>query len=60
MEMERQAASRGPELARYFALDGTGHATHEDQATMIRYIIWRNNHAYDERLRCVIDRANAA
>ena len=23
-----------------------------------RYIIWRNNHAYDERLRRIIDRAN--
>ena len=36
---------------RYFALDGTDHATHEQQGSMIRrYIIWRNNHAYDERL----------
>jgi hypothetical protein len=25
-----------------------------------RYIIWRNNHAYDERLRRIVDRANAA
>jgi hypothetical protein len=25
-----------------------------------RYIIWRNNHAYDERLRRIIDRANVA
>jgi hypothetical protein len=32
---------------RYFALDGTDHATHEQQGSMIRrYIIWRNNHAY--------------
>jgi hypothetical protein len=23
-----------------------------------RYIIWRNNHAYDERPRRVVDRAN--
>jgi hypothetical protein len=23
-----------------------------------RYIIWRNNHAYDERLRRIVDRAN--
>jgi hypothetical protein len=23
-----------------------------------RYIIWRNNHAHDERLRRIIDRAN--
>jgi hypothetical protein len=34
------------------ALDGTDHATHREQASMIRrYIIWRNNHAYDERPR---------
>ena len=26
----------------------------------IRYIIWRNNHAYDERLRRIVDRANVA
>jgi transposase len=46
---------------RYFALDGTDHATHEEQGSMIRrYIIWRNNHAYDERLRRIIDRANIA
>ena len=46
---------------RYFALDGTDHGTHREQASMIRrYIIWRNNHAYDERLRRVIDRANVA
>jgi len=25
-----------------------------------RYIIWRNNHAYDERLRRIIDRVNVA
>jgi len=25
-----------------------------------RYIIWRNNHAYDERLRQVVERANVA
>jgi transposase len=46
---------------RYFALDGSDHASHNEQASMIRrYIIWRNNHAYDERLRRVVDRANAA
>ena len=47
---------------RYFALDGTDdHASHKDQASMIRrYIIWRNNHAYDERLRPIIDRVNVA
>jgi hypothetical protein len=46
---------------RYFALDGTDHATHKEQASMIRrYIIWRNNHAYDQRLRQVVARANVA
>jgi len=25
-----------------------------------RYIIWRINHAYDQRLRRIIDRANVA
>jgi transposase len=46
---------------RYFALDGTDHASHQEQASMIRrYIIWRNNHAYDERLRRIIDKANVA
>ena len=46
---------------RYFALDGTDHATHQEQGSMIRrYIIWRNNHAYDERLRCIVDKANVA
>jgi transposase len=46
---------------RYFALDGTDHASHQEQARMIRrYIIWRNNHAYDERLRRIVDRANVA
>jgi transposase len=46
---------------RYFALDGTEHACHTEQASMIRrYIIWRNNHAYDERLRRIVDRANVA
>jgi transposase len=46
---------------RYFALDGTDHVSHKEQASMIRrYIIWRNNHAYDERLRQVVTRANVA
>jgi hypothetical protein len=46
---------------RCFALDGTDHATHEERGSMIRrYIIWRNNHAYDERLRQVVARANVA
>jgi hypothetical protein len=25
-----------------------------------RYVIWLNNHAYDERLRRIVDRANVA
>ena len=30
----------------------------QEQASMIRrYIIWRNNHAYDERLRRIVDKA---
>jgi hypothetical protein len=46
---------------RYFALDGTDHASHGEQASIIRrYIIWCNNHAYDERLRRIVDRANVA
>ncbi len=46
---------------RYFALDGTDHASHAEQASMIRrYIIWRNNHAYDERLRRIVAKANIA
>jgi transposase len=46
---------------RYFTLDGTDHPSHKEQGRMIRrYIIWRNNHAYDERLRRIVDRANVA
>jgi transposase len=46
---------------RYFALDGTDHASHKEQASMIRrYIIWRNKHAADERLRAIVNRANVA
>ncbi|WP_020124774.1 transposase, partial [Streptomyces canus] len=46
---------------RYFALDGTDHASHKEQGSMIRrYIIWRNQHAADERLREIVNRANVA
>ncbi|MGW3479763.1 IS630 family transposase [Streptomyces althioticus] len=46
---------------RYFALDGTDHPSHKAQGSMIRrYIIWRNKHAADERLREVVARANVA
>ncbi|GAA2037543.1 hypothetical protein GCM10009839_43520 [Catenulispora yoronensis] len=45
---------------RYFALDGTDHASHKEQASMIRrYIIWRNRHADDLRLRHIVAKANA-
>jgi transposase len=46
---------------RYFALDGTDHASHKEQATMIRrYIIWRNRNAHDRALRELVKRANVA
>ncbi|MEV7013052.1 hypothetical protein [Streptosporangium sp. NPDC051022] len=46
---------------RYFTLDGTDHVDHKEQDSMIRrYIIWRNRHADDRRLRAVVDRANVA
>ena len=43
---------------RYFALDGTDHTSHTEQASMIRrYIAWRNRHITDPKLRKVIRRA---
>ena len=46
---------------RYFALDGTDHASHHEQASMIRrYIHWRNRHAHDQALRDLVKRANVA
>jgi transposase len=43
---------------RYFALDGTDHPSHAEQASMIRrYICWRNRHSTDPKLRKVIRRA---
>ncbi|MFC9841732.1 IS630 family transposase [Rhodococcus sp. NPDC127530] len=46
---------------RYFALDGTDHTSHKEQASMIRrYIIWRNNHAADQKLREIVNKANVA
>ncbi len=46
---------------RYFALDGTDHASHAEQASMIRrYIIWRNRNAHDRALRELVKRANVA
>jgi hypothetical protein len=46
---------------RYFALDGTDHPSHAEQASMIRrYIIWRNRNAHDKALRELVKRANVA
>ncbi len=46
---------------RYFALDGTDIASHKEQTSINRrYIIWRNDHAHDQRLRHVVTRANVA
>ncbi|MGE3588915.1 MAG: hypothetical protein AB7L17_14415, partial [Ilumatobacteraceae bacterium] len=46
---------------RYFALDGTDHPSHHEQARMIRYYIaWRNRNAHDRALRELIKRANVA
>jgi transposase len=43
---------------RYFALDGTDHDSHAEQASMIRrYIAWRNRNAQDQRLRKIVTRA---
>ncbi len=43
------------------ALNGTDHATHREQNSMIRrYIAWRNRHTADPRLRRIVARANAA
>ena len=44
---------------RYFTLNGTDHATHREQARMIRrYIAWRNRHTTDPKLRKVVKRAS--
>jgi transposase len=46
---------------RYFALDGTDHNSHAEQASMIRrYIIWRNRNAQNQALRELVKRANVA
>jgi len=44
---------------RYFALDGTDHNSHAEQASMIcRYIAWRNRHAATHpRLREIVSKA---
>jgi len=46
---------------RYFTLDGTDHASHKEQGSMIRrYIIWRTKHTADIRLRTIVIRVNVA
>jgi transposase len=46
---------------RYFALDGTDHGSHREQASMIRrYIIWRNRNTHNQALRELVNRANVA
>ncbi|MGW4105069.1 IS630 family transposase [Streptomyces sp. NPDC004976] len=46
---------------RYFTLDGTDHASHKEQGSLIRrYIIWRNHHTHDQQLRTVVNQANVA
>lgn len=46
---------------RYFALDGAGHRSHQEQGSMIRrYIVWRNRHVEDVQLRRITGRANVA
>ena len=43
---------------RYFTVDGTDHASHGEQASMIRrYIAWRNRNAHDHRFREIVNRA---
>jgi hypothetical protein len=46
---------------RSFAEDGTDHASHDEQASMIRrYIAWRNHNTRDRRLGKIVNRANVA
>ena len=46
---------------REFALNGTDHAAHREENSMIRRCIaWRNRHAADPRLRPIVKRATAA
>ena len=46
---------------REFTLNGTDHATHREQGSMIRrYVAWRNRNTGNPRLRRIVDRANVA
>ena len=43
---------------RYFCVDGTDHASHAEQASIIRrYIRWRNRNAADQALTAIVNRA---
>jgi len=51
----------GPHRAALLHCGGTRHASHTEQASMIRRsIAWRNRHAHDRRLGKIVDRANVA
>jgi hypothetical protein len=55
------AASGPRSRAALFPLDGTGRASRNEQASMIRrHITGRSNTAYNERLRRVAAQANVA
>jgi hypothetical protein len=42
-------------------LGRTDHTSHQQQPSRIRrYIAWRNQHAHNQRLRQIVDRANIA
>jgi hypothetical protein len=46
---------------RCFTLDGTDHATHDEQASMIRrYIAWPYRNTDNPRLRRIVEKANVA
>jgi len=46
---------------REFVPNGTDHATHREQNSMIRrYIAWRNRHTADPRPLRIVKRATAA
>ena len=44
---------------RYFCVDGSDHASHAEQASIIRRCIrWRNHNATDQALTEIVNRAN--
>ena len=46
---------------REFTFNGTDHATHRGQGSMIRrYIAWRNRNTSNPRLRRIVERAGVA